>query len=84
MKTKLMTLATMAALATAPAFAQSSATQGFDMLTGALYNSFNSMGIDTSGINDLSLNQIAQIKAILDRDDTGGGKKSHIEVILAK
>lgn len=84
MKTKMIALATVAALASAPAFAQSSASQGFDMLTGSLYNSFNAMGIDTSGINDLSLSQVAQIKDVIDGDVSDGSKKSRIKAILAK
>jgi len=84
MKTKLIALATVAALASAPAFAQSTTSQGFDMLTGSLYNSFTSMGIETAGIQDLSLSQIAQIKDVLDGDVSDGNKKSRIKAIMAQ
>ncbi|GFE66432.1 hypothetical protein [Litoreibacter roseus] len=83
MNTKLLALATATTLAfAAPALAQSSANQGYDMLTGALYNSFNELGIDTSSLNELSLSQVAQIKNVLDGDESGGVKKDRIEAIM--
>ena len=85
MNTKFLAVATAAAVAfTAPVFAQNSANQGYDMLTGALYNSFARMGMDTAGISDLSLSQVAQIKDVLDGDVSDGEKKSRIEAIMAE
>lgn len=83
MKTQMMAIATVAALAlAAPAAAQSTANQGYDMLTGALFNAFTSMGIETDQLGELSLSQIAQIKDVLDGDVSDGNKKARIEAIL--
>jgi len=85
MKTKLIALATASMIAmTAPVLAQSSANQGYDMLTGALFNAFVSMGIDTSSLGELSLGKIAQIKDVLDGDVPDGRKKDRIEAIIAQ
>ena len=56
----------------------------FNMLTGAVYNALSVLGVDTSGINDLSLAQIAQIKGIVDGDEPEGTKKGRIEAIMAQ
>lgn len=85
MNAKLIAIATAATLAmAAPLAAQSSANQGYDMLTGALFNSFVAMGISTDKLGELSLSQVAQIKDVLDGDVSDGNKKARIEAIMAQ
>ena len=85
MTSKILALATVASLAlSAPLAAQSTTSQGLDMLTGALFNQFVSMNIPTDQLSSLSLSQVAQIKDILDGDVADGQKKSRIEAILAR
>lgn len=71
MKTKLIALSTAAVMAFgAPALAQDTFDMGFNMMTGAIYNSLARAGIPTDGIQNLSLGQLVEIKTLLD-DATG-------------
>ena len=56
----------------------------YNMLTGAVYNALNVLGADTSGISELSLVQIAQIKGIIESDEPEGTKKGRVEAIIAQ
>lgn len=83
MKTRILAAATAATLALgAAAHAQSpSMEQGFNMLTGAVYNALNAQGFDTSNINELSLADIALIRNLLS-DEMGNNERQRIEQIL--
>ena len=88
MNRTITTLATVAALATGgAAFADSHPSsemgQGFDMLQTALMSDFERMGIPVDSLDDLTLGQIAAIKAIVESDDQDGQKKGQIEAIIA-
>ncbi len=61
----LATAATLALGAAAPSFAMENE---HNMLVGAVYNELTRLGVDTSGINDLTLGQIAQLRAVLSGD----------------
>jgi len=48
----------------------------FNMLTGAVYNALQAQGFDTSNIHSLTLNEIVQIRSILESDmDTSQRQK---------
>jgi len=83
MKTRILAAATAATLALgAAAHAQSaSMDQGFNMLTGAVYNALNAQGFDTSNINELSLADIALIRNLLS-DEMGNNERQRIQQIL--
>lgn len=86
MKTRIITAAAIAALAlgvAAHAQEDPAMSQGFNMLTGAVYNALNSQGFDTSNINNLSLSQIALIRNLL-TEDMGNSERQRIEQILAQ
>lgn len=71
MKTKLAAVATVVALAVAApvaAMEKSSMDQGFNMLTGALYNSLRSEGFETDNIHKLTLNEVVEIRTLLSGD----------------
>lgn len=63
---------TLALPLAAPVVAQDTSTMadGQSMLVDGLENNLQRMCIDTSGINDLTLNQIAEIRGILERDES--------------
>ena len=83
MKKTIIALATVSSMAFAvPAFSQSAMGQGADMLTGALFNYFTLNELPTDGIMDLSLGQIAQIKGIIDGDESVGDKKNRVMAIV--
>ena len=68
MKRNILALATASAIALAALAPSAQAMENeFNMLTGAIYNSFVSMGLPTDKIQDLSLSEAGQIKVILDR-----------------
>lgn len=70
MTRKLVALATAATLSlSAVAPAVHAMGLEFNMLTGAVYNALTARGIPTDGMNNLTLNQVGQIRAVLD-DDT--------------
>ena len=77
--------ATALTLSVAAATAQDSMgtemSMGFNMLTGAVFNGLRALGLPTDGINDLTLAQIAQIKAFID-EDMVSGQKGRIKAIL--
>lgn len=54
-----------------------------NMLTGKVYNELAIRDIDTSTIQDLTVGQLAAIKAVLDSDDSEGKKTSRIKAIMA-
>ena len=83
MKRTLTALATATAItfSVGAASAQDAMGMGFNMLTGAVYHALVANGLPTDGINDLSLAQIAQIKAVLD-DDERSGQKGRIKAIM--
>ncbi len=73
--------AVMSLSATAPAV--QAMDMEFNMLTGAVYNALSSRGISTDGMSNLTLNQVGQIRGILDSDDIPDLQKTQrIEAIL--
>lgn len=71
MKTRLIALSTAAVMGLgAPAMAQDTFGMGFNMMTGAVYNSLARAGMTTDGIQNLTLNQLVEIKTLL--DDSAG------------
>ena len=81
MKRNILALATASAIALAALAPSAQAMENeFNMLTGAIYNSFVSMGLPTDKIQDLSLSEVAQIKDLLEED--GMGSTGQIKVIL--
>lgn len=83
MKTTLTALALGAAIATSGAMSVSAMDMEFNMLTGAVYNALKSNGFDTSNIDKLTLEEIAQIKVLLEGDDMGNAARTRIEKILS-
>lgn len=82
MKTKLLAVATAATMALGvPAMAQD-IDMGYNMLTGAIYNSLASRGLPTDGISNLSLTQIATIKSILDSGESDTQIAQRITAIM--
>ncbi|PWJ10068.1 hypothetical protein [Jannaschia seohaensis] len=80
---KLMTAALVAGLLTVGGLAQAqSMGQGYDMLTTALMSDFERMGIPTDVLDDLTLAQVAEIKDIVEADDSDNFKKGRIEAII--
>lgn len=76
---------TLALPLAAPVVAQDMSTMadGQTMLVDGLTNNLERMGIDTSGVNDLTLNEVAEIRGILERDEASDAvQKSRIESIL--
>lgn len=58
---------------------------GHSMLVGALVNSLARLGVDSSGINNLTLTEVVQLRAVLtDQETSEGDKKSGAETILEK
>jgi len=55
--------------------------QELNMLTGAIYNELNSLGLPTDKIGDLTLGEIVQIQAYLN-DESGMGRTQGIKKIL--
>lgn len=82
MKRTMTAFVTAATLAMGSVPAAHAMDQEFNMLTGAVFNALSALNVDTSGISDLSLRQIAQIKGILDSDDTENLKKTRVEAIM--
>ncbi len=81
MKRNILALATASAIAFAALAPSAQAMENeFNMLTGAIYNSFTAMGLPTDKIQDLSLSEVAQIKDLLEED--GMGSTGQIKVIL--
>ena len=62
----LVTAATFSLAAAAPAV--QSMEMEFNMLTGAVYNALKARGLPTDGMDGLTLNQIGQIRSILNDD----------------
>lgn len=83
MKARIITAAALAALTlgvAAHAQEDPAMGQGFNMLTGAVYNSLSAQGFDTSNIDKLTLSEIAQIRSLL--TDMGNSERQRIELIL--
>ena len=57
--------------------------EGYDMLSMALSNDFERLGIPTDTLDDLTLGQIAAIKAVLEADDSSDDAKTQVEAIIA-
>ncbi len=86
MKRTLVSLATIATLAAGPVFADAHSPtmgEGFDMLQTALMSDFERMGIPTDSLDDLTLGQIAAIKAVVESSDSDTQKKGQIEAIIS-
>ncbi|RDC71296.1 hypothetical protein DLJ49_14840 [Rhodovulum sp. 12E13] len=86
MKARIITAAALTALTlgvAAHAQEDPAMGQGFNMLTGAVYNALSAQGFDTSNINDLSLSEIAQIRNLL-TGDMGNSERQRIELILER
>ena len=78
-------LAAFATTASADGHTTGTMSEGFDMLTAALANDFDRIGLsmDADALDGLTLGQIAAIKSIVDSDDSNDGeKKSRIEAII--
>ena len=80
MKLKTLALATAASLTVAAS--ANAMDQEFNMLTGAVFNALVQLDVPTDGIQDLTLGQIATIKAILDSDDADNVKKQRVSNII--
>ena len=81
MKRNILALATASAIALAALAPSAQAMETeFNMLTGAIYNSFVAMGLPTDKIHELSLSEVAEIKSLLTED--GMGSDSKIKLIL--
>ncbi|WP_281823340.1 hypothetical protein [Jannaschia rubra] len=86
MKFSFTTAATIAALTFGGvAIAQSTSEmgQGYDMLQTALATDFEQMGIPTDTLDNLTLGQIAAIKAVVESEDGDSQKRGQIEAIIA-
>ncbi|MEM1429481.1 MAG: hypothetical protein AAGG09_08485 [Pseudomonadota bacterium] len=83
MKATILATATALVLGASVASAQDDASmgQGFNMLTGAVYNALNAQGFDTENINNLTLSEIATIRRLL-TEDMGSSERQRIEKIL--
>lgn len=85
MKNRIATLATVAALgltAIAPAASAQSMNEAVSMLTQAVENALRVEGFDTTGVEDLPLAQIAEIKSALE-EGMSASNRSKIENLLA-
>ncbi|MGB5556558.1 MAG: hypothetical protein WBN04_00945 [Paracoccaceae bacterium] len=81
MKRNILALATASAIALAALAPSAQAMENeYNMLTGAIYNAFITMGLPTDSIQELSLAEVAQIKNLL--EETGMGSAGQIQVIL--
>ncbi|SDZ62997.1 hypothetical protein SAMN05444004_1482 [Jannaschia faecimaris] len=86
MNRTLATIATVAALTAGSAFADAhspSMGEGFDMLQTALMSDFERLGIPTDALDDLTLGQVAAIKAVVESDEGDTQQKGRIEAIIA-
>ena len=54
----------------------------FNMLTGAVFNELRARGLPTDNIHDLTLGQLALIKAIVDGEENEGGKTQQIKAVI--
>ena len=85
MKFTIASIAAAAALTAGSAFADAHAPtmgQGFDMLQAGLAADFERMGIEMDTLDDLTLGQLAAIKAILEDGDESNDK-GRVEAIIA-
>ena len=82
MNRSLIIAAALAAFATTATAQDGTMSEGYDMLTAALANDFERLNIDTDGLDNLTLGQIAAIKSIADSGDNDGEKRNRIEAIL--
>ena len=73
--TVFVTAAALSMATVAPAaFAQDFGDE-MNMLTGAVFNALNQFGVDTDGISNLTLAQIAQLREILSGDSMSDAQK---------
>lgn len=85
MKNRIAVLATVAALsltALAPAVSAQSMSEAASMLTQSVENALRVEGFDTGNIGNLSLNEIVEIKGVLESGMTATDR-SRIENLLA-
>ena len=85
MSLKTIAAATLITLTAGTAFADAHAPtmgQGFDMLQAGLAADFERMGIEMDTLDDLTLGQLAAIKAILEDGDESNDK-GRVEAIIA-
>ncbi|MEL6170049.1 MAG: hypothetical protein AAFR35_15290 [Pseudomonadota bacterium] len=82
--TKTILAAATAALLTVGAVPAVAMNQEHTMLVGAVFNELSRLGVDTSGINDLTLGQIAELKSILSGDSMSEAQqRSAVEAVLS-
>lgn len=84
MKRTIAALAAAATLTTAIAPSAFAMGQEFNMLTGALFNTFKARGIPTDGIDRLTLSEIALIKTALESSDSEAEIRSKIMSVLGR
>ena len=85
MKTKLVALATATAISFAVVAPAANAMEmEFNMLTGAVYNALKAEGFDTTNIDQLTLGEVALIKALLEEDGMTSSTRGRIEKILSE
>lgn len=73
--TVFVTAAALSLSAAAPAaFAQDLGDE-MNMLTGAVFNALSRFGVDTTGISNLTLAQIAQLREVLSGDSMSDAQK---------
>ncbi len=78
----LLTAAAISAAAVAPA--AQAMNMEFNMLTGAVYNALKARNLPTDVIDTLTLDQVGQIRAVLDDDSIADSNKTQrIKAIIA-
>ena len=79
MKLKLIALATAATMTFGAVNAMEVEHQ---MITDAVYNVLDQLNVDTANVGDLTLNQIAQIRAIVGGEESESEKRQRVEAII--
>ncbi len=82
MKNTIATIATVATLSLGFAGSAFAMENELNMLTGAIYNDLRAMGLPTDNIGNLTLNQITQIKGLIEQE--GMGNVQQIKKVLAE
>ncbi len=84
MTRKLIALVTAASISMAAAAPAVQAMEmEFNMLTGAVYNALKARDLPTDGMDALTLNQIGQIRAVLNDDSISeSNKNQRIQAIM--
>jgi hypothetical protein len=76
-------LTTAAVIAFAGVASAQTMTDGYDMLVAGLEGDFERLDIDTDLMDNLTLAQLAAIKAVLESEDNDNQTKGQIEAIIA-